>query len=134
MSSNPYYDPGDFGLEIVGNIDLAEPDYSFDMLVVWFDRRRSGIFYWASDSGCSCPSPFEDYHSTEQLEHGSEQDAIRMLLGVKETQDRQAGEYDYDLNEYVSTGQGYASAAIVDLVSKIRLGDYLHLIHEEMIL
>lgn len=130
--SNPYYNPEDFDLEIVGSIDLAEPDYSFDLLVVWYHAPTS-TFYWASDSGCSCPSPFEDYHSLEQLESGNDHAVIRHLLGVKTEQDRTAGEYNYEQDKYISTGHGYAGAAIVELVSKIRLGDYLHLIHEEIL-
>lgn len=56
--TNPYYDPEHFGLKKVGEVDLAEPDYSFCILAAW--RNEEGI-YLGTDSGCSCPSPFEDY-------------------------------------------------------------------------
>lgn len=130
--SNPYYDPDDFGLVIVGSFDWSEPDYSFDMCVVWYEPT-SGKYYWASDSGCSCPSPFEDFHSVDQFQSGSEHDVIRYLLDAKSQQDCDASEYDYDTGKYVSTGRGYAGASIVDLVSRIRLGDHIYKIQEEIL-
>ncbi len=35
------------------------------MAVVWKDDK--GNHYLATDSGCSCPSPFENYHDIESL-------------------------------------------------------------------
>lgn len=65
--NNPFYNPESLDLEEVGVIDDPAADYSFDYLVVW--KHKDGDLYWASDSGCSCPSPFEDYNSLDQLEH-----------------------------------------------------------------
>jgi hypothetical protein len=56
--NNVYYNPEKSGLEQIGQIDWTEPDYSFDMTVVWKDADNK--LYWAFDSGCSCPAPFED--------------------------------------------------------------------------
>ena len=57
---NIYYNPEKFGLEEVGKVEWAEPCYSFDTTVVW-RRSCDGQLLYASDSGCSCPSPFEDF-------------------------------------------------------------------------
>ena len=54
---NPYYNPEKRGLTIVAEGDDPDASYSFDMFVVWTDGES--LFY-AQDSGCSCPSPFED--------------------------------------------------------------------------
>ena len=53
---SPYYAPEHYGLSIVGVVeqDIA---YEFDMFVIWTDGEK---YYWAEDSGCSCPIPFED--------------------------------------------------------------------------
>lgn len=59
MDSNIYYSPEDFGLKIVSVLEMHEPDYDFDMTVAWQDIH-TGDVYWAHDSGCSCPSPFEN--------------------------------------------------------------------------
>ncbi|AEQ20937.1 conserved hypothetical protein [Rhodococcus phage E3] len=67
MSKTVYNDPKHFGLEIVGELELEEPNYSFNMGVVWY-RPETERFYFATDSGCSCPSPYEDYTSIESLE------------------------------------------------------------------
>lgn len=66
MSNNPYYHPEKMGLEVVGGLDDPEASYSFDDLIVW-RHIETGDVYYASDCGCSCPTPFEDYDSLEKL-------------------------------------------------------------------
>lgn len=63
---NVYYNPEKYGLGPVAELELAEPNYSFDTVVVW-KHNENGLLYWAHDSGCSCPVPFEDYTSLEDL-------------------------------------------------------------------
>lgn len=52
------------GLTPVAEIELAEPDYSFDVLGVWKDT--DGAYYLSTDSGCSCPTPWEN-HTKDDL-------------------------------------------------------------------
>lgn len=58
---NIYYSPEKFGLTEVGvlSVDLG---YEFDMFVAWTSSSgtASEHYFWAADSGCSCPVPFED--------------------------------------------------------------------------
>lgn len=54
---NVYYDPEKFGLRTVGELDYSSGAYEFDLTVVWIDDKKR--LYYADDSGCSCPSPFE---------------------------------------------------------------------------
>ena len=67
MSSwdNVYSNPENCGLEIVAEVE-REASYDFDMVVV-FRHEETGALYWAADSGCSCPAPFEDYTSVDSL-------------------------------------------------------------------
>ena len=65
---SPYYDPEHYGLSIVGVVE-EELSYEFDMFVIWTDGET---YYWASDSGCSCPIPFED----TELIAGTARDAL----------------------------------------------------------
>ncbi len=53
---NPHYDTEKLGLE---SIEFDDPDagYSFDTLL--FVATKDGRVYSATDSGCSCPTPFE---------------------------------------------------------------------------
>lgn len=44
-------------METIGEVDFAS-GYEFDKTVVW-RRKADGVFLWAEDNGCSCPSPFE---------------------------------------------------------------------------
>lgn len=63
---NPYYSPEAFGLKLETQLDMTKFDYSFDYRVIWSDD--SGQIYTAYDSGCSCPTPFEDYDSIDKLD------------------------------------------------------------------
>jgi hypothetical protein len=72
---NIYHDPEAFGLEVVGDVDVAG-NWEFDMFVVWKDS--DGVLYWAEDSGCSCPIPFDD-HSRHTLSSGSVQECHKAL-------------------------------------------------------
>jgi len=62
---NVWAHPHKFGLEAVGDIEWGEPCYSFDTTIV--RRDKDGQMYYADDSGCSCPSPFEDFDSIASL-------------------------------------------------------------------
>lgn len=55
--SNVYSNPENVGLEIVGTLDASEA-YEFDILLVVRDVA-TGRVYLDTDSGCSCPTPFE---------------------------------------------------------------------------
>lgn len=62
---NPYYDPEKCGLEIVVNIS-KDISYEFDMVIVWKDVE-TGKLYMGHDSGCSCPTPFENFKSLDDM-------------------------------------------------------------------
>jgi hypothetical protein len=57
---NPYYSPEEVGLSVIGEVDDAG-SYEFNTIVAWTDGSK---LYWAHDSGCSCPTPFEDSEVT----------------------------------------------------------------------
>lgn len=65
--SNLYYNPEDFDLELVTEHELDDEAYQFNVVAVW-RNKSTGQLLWATDSGCSCPSPFEDYSELAQLE------------------------------------------------------------------
>lgn len=62
---DPYHQPEAFDLTIVGVLGDPSACWSFNDLAVW--QHTDGRLFWARDSGCSCPSPFEDYTSLDQL-------------------------------------------------------------------
>lgn len=78
---NLYYSPEAFGLTPVAEIDWSSGSYEFDLRVVW--RDSNGNFYTARDSGCSCPSPFEDFSGLPELD--------RLDLVALEAEARQGG-------------------------------------------
>jgi hypothetical protein len=51
-------------LTYVGGFDWDHESYQFNETRVWKEAR--GRYYVASDSGCSCPMPFEDIDYTDQ--------------------------------------------------------------------
>ena len=52
------------GVTDLGLIDLSEPNHSF--YLAWVLGTPEG-FYLGTDSGCSCPSPFENYRSLDDF-------------------------------------------------------------------
>lgn len=74
---NIYSDPASFGLTTVGEIEWTDEEYQFDMTAAWVDA--SGRYFWADDSGCSCPAPFEDVRSLGDLQSGSLEDLLAHL-------------------------------------------------------
>lgn len=62
-----YYQPDNFGLEMIDIINWDDEPYQFDITAVWY-HPESGLFYIGSDSGCSCPGWFEDFTSLNDLE------------------------------------------------------------------
>jgi len=63
---NPYYNPEKCGLEIIEFIDNSKYEYTFDYTIIWRDIE-TGKYYEGSDSGCSCPTPFEDFRSLADM-------------------------------------------------------------------
>lgn len=81
---NPYYNPDLVGLELL-SFDDPNAYYDYDTLCFFADKE--GKVYMAHDSGCSCPTPFEDSYAAptakeciQKLERiGSIEQAISML-------------------------------------------------------
>lgn len=77
MGNNPYNSPEKFGLRLIGDEQWGDAFYNFDMTAVWIDG--DGQYYYADDSGCSCPAPFEDYTDLADLEKASQHEVIAHL-------------------------------------------------------
>ena len=82
---NVYYDPESFGLEIVAELEYSSGSYEFDTRVVWKDKKHKE-FFTMRDSGCSCPTPFEDYNL-------SNLDKLDLAVLRKEVKDELAHEW-----------------------------------------
>jgi len=65
-----YASPEKHGLRIVESHEEEGLDYEFHMVVLWEDIKTKKR-YWGEDSGCSCPSPFENYYSVSKLQDWS---------------------------------------------------------------
>jgi hypothetical protein len=74
---NVYSNPEACGLKIVRVIHNDCESYHFDMTVIWEDID-TGKFYKGSDSGCSCPIPFDDFYSLADMIEISEHDVNRI--------------------------------------------------------
>lgn len=94
--SNILNNPEKHGLTVVAEADLSEPNYSFDRIAVWADAEG---FYLATDSGCSCPSPFENYEGKADLTGPlSAEQAIEEAESLRSGDSH--GVYDYTSGEY----------------------------------
>ncbi len=103
-----YYSPEEHGLEILGEVE-EDPNYSFNKFVVW-RRTSDGALFYATDQGCSCPSPFEDYTSVESLS------AITKQADKTFERDLQEWSKSYDGN----MRSGVSQDELDNLTSKVR--------------
>lgn len=109
FDTNPYYNPEATGLTKVAEVDLAEPCYSFDLLAVFADGEG---LYLATDSGCSCPTPFEDYNGKADMTG-----PLTVDQALEEASSLKAAHYEptYDLelwNAFISQVRGYQHGAV----------------------
>ncbi len=74
MDHNVFYNPEAFGLTLVGHADIGG-GWDFDKFVIWGD---GSTLYWATDFGCSCPTPFE-YRDRTNLNTGSYNDLMSAI-------------------------------------------------------
>ena len=70
MSENIYYNPEKFDLTLVVYHD-EDGCRGFDIHVAF--KHKDGSLYYTHDSGCSCPTPFEDvrFQDLEPINKGN---------------------------------------------------------------
>ena len=103
------------GVTDLGTIDLSEPNYSF--YLAWIIGTPEG-FYLGTDSGCSCPSPFENYRSLADFTGPlTDEQVIEELDNLA-----QPFEYDYDKCVYseIRREKAYDSVRLAELVTDIQ--------------
>lgn len=77
--SSIMYEPDKHGVQIVGQYDVREPNWSFDIVLV-VKSIETGRVYAAFDSGCSCPIPFEDHYFPSDFIEVKEWADVRRLI------------------------------------------------------
>lgn len=109
MTVNPYYDPQDLDLEIVGQIEDPKASWSFDSFIVW-RNRTTGFLYFASDAGCSCPVPFDGFGYDKLTMVTRSQDLIDGVAKYRESL-TECWDEEYDAG-YVSALDGKIGSLI----------------------
>lgn len=101
-----YFQPEKYGLTPLGDIDPYDEPYEFNMVAFW--QNEAGDVLWACDSGCSCPSPFEDTRVEDLNVVTSWQQATKEIL-----------EY-FDYGRYASESDKVAKDKVQAYISDIR--------------
>jgi len=91
--NNAYDNPEKHGLVLLGDIEWSRESYEFNMTAVWHEPA-TGAFYWADDSGCSCPSPFETYDNVADLTKAERTQNLIDHLNAK-VEANSGGRYDH---------------------------------------
>ncbi len=106
---NPYFNPEKLGIKEQLNIDECDTGYDFNTLC--FFVHKDGRIFSASDSGCSCPTPFEGYEGASiddckmQLVTSYDQ-ALRIYTEWRNeqyTRERQVTKSEADLKKFIQT-------------------------------
>ncbi len=63
--NNVYSNPEKFNLTLLDEFSYDNESYQFDIRAVWTDKE--GRVWTARDSGCSCPSPFENTTTLDRV-------------------------------------------------------------------
>lgn len=93
MKSNIYYQPEQFGLELIYSDDTAG-SYEFDMMLI-FKHTETGRIFHAWDSGCSCPTPFESFEFKDVNNNDLDEITITNYKGyLDKMRDRGADSYE----------------------------------------
>lgn len=104
-----YNQPEKFGIKIIGTVEWSEPCYSFDTTVVAEGVDPDGVIYYVfSDSGCSCPSPFESYTSLDNEGVWSTRNPHEVVAKLQAI-----------LADYSEEDQRGARPEVIDLTSKL---------------
>lgn len=106
---NVYYNPEKYGLTIVGEVSWMEPRYDFDFTLVLVDEE--GTLWWARDSGCSCPEPFEAHKFPDDFLSGTLTELIANLYQVLESEAEYRSEREYE----------YANSQIAKIAEQVML-------------
>lgn len=67
FEGNIYYSPEKCGMELIDVVDNTKHECTFDY-TIYLRHIETGKYYTASDSGCSCPTPFEDFRCIADLD------------------------------------------------------------------
>lgn len=62
----PYANPGLYGMEPVAELEWDNESYQFNITSV-LRRKEDGTLWSCDDSGCSCPTPFEDDYEWDRV-------------------------------------------------------------------
>src|SRR5690606_38164801 len=65
------------GLTFLGNIEVSYVPYEFDLIGVW--KGEDG-YYVGTDSGCSCPTPWEYIGSVDSLTGPMTREHMRLAV------------------------------------------------------
>jgi len=116
-----YSNPKKHGLTTVAEMSWDNESYQFDITVCW--RDAEGNLYWSDDTGCSCPSPFEDVKNKDELETGT----LQHLISDVQDRQRRAEEYDAEYigdDEYFrglkAKQKEYRGRQIADFIETVR--------------
>jgi hypothetical protein len=105
-----YSSPGRYGLKIVGSVSFDNEPYQFHVGVVW-QQEETGLFFIGTDSGCSCPSPFESVHSLDKLSGPYRKNGAIQIVSEWSADD--------DYSDDQSHRNEWFGAQKVELISKI---------------
>lgn len=97
LGSDFGYQPENYGYREVGQVDWSDGCYQFDYTTVW-QHKDSGEFFMADDSGCSCPSPYEEVRDTSDLTP-----IPRMQVLIDHLTERNADNYAGDRSGDIAT-------------------------------
>lgn len=82
MGYNVYYQPENLGLSLLTSLDEGGLSYEYNTLIV-LRHDATGRLFHTTDSGCSCPTPFEFDHFNSPDDHSLKEITKETLVNFK---------------------------------------------------
>lgn len=80
-----YYSPDDLGLVSIGSLSIRIIDWEFHLFGVWYSPVTK-YYYTGTDSGCSCPTPFESFGALTDFDrHETAHSVVTAIRALGET-------------------------------------------------
>lgn len=104
----PYWDNyTDFdGLERLGEVEVDNEPYSFNLIGLW---KGAEGYYLGTDSGCSCPTPWESYAKADLTgpltAEQAKEEVIAMVAAQREYQYGSDGITDAQVEQFLAVVQ-----------------------------
>lgn len=110
-------------VKLIGSIEWDNEPWHFYTTEILYNEA-AGLYYWATDSGCSCPMPFEDHVFPDDYQSGNKFALLEALKAKAASVNNHGLDPEEDPEEFEEAERlrEFVDAQIVRLFERINHG------------